>query len=81
MNSTDIRADLAQLVRRAECVGLSRVAIAAGMGITTRTLRRWLGGDGAPRVDAYQRLIALVNVQEKRYEAIRKLDERLGITA
>jgi len=81
MTNTDIRTDLAQLVQRAESVGLSRVAIAAGMAITTRTLRRWLAGDGVPRLDAYQRLVGLVDIQERRHAAIRKIDERLGISA
>lgn len=79
MMSTDTQTDLAQLVQRAEDVGLSRVAIAAAMGITPRSLRRWIAGDGVPRLEAYQKLVALVDVQEKRHAAIRKIDERLGL--
>lgn len=81
MTHPDIRTDLAQLVQRAEDVGLSRVAIAAAMEITPKTLRRWVAGEQAPRLDAYQKLVALVDIEERRRAAYRKIDERLGINA
>jgi ribosome-binding protein aMBF1 (putative translation factor) len=79
MMNADIQSDLAQLVQRAEDAGMSRIAIAAGMGITTRTMRRWLAGYQIPRLDAYQRLVALVDIHEKRHAAIQKIDAKLGL--
>lgn len=61
---TDNSNQIGVLMQRAVLAGLTRREIARELGVSDRTLRRWVAGRSDLRLEAYRKLEALLQLVE-----------------